>query len=62
VRVEHGPDVRPDELPALRERIVRRVRDLLVFTPNVELVAPGSLPRTERKAKRLNRLYQGERP
>lgn len=33
-----------------------------VFTPAVELVLPGSLPRSERKAKQLYRLYKGEQP
>ena len=35
---------------------------VLVFTPDVELMPAGSLPRTEKKARRLVRLYQGERP
>ena len=32
------------------------------FTPDVELLPAGSLPRTERKAKRLFRTYRGEQP
>lgn len=62
LRVEYGAAVRADELESLRARLVRRIRDLLVFTPAVELVPPGSVPRSERKAKRLYRLYKGEQP
>jgi len=62
LRVEHGPGVSPDRLEDLRTRLARRVRDVLVFTPAVELLPPGSLPPTERKAKRLYRLYRGEQP
>ena len=62
LRVEYGQGVRADELGSLRARLGRRIRELLVFTPAVELVPPGSLPRSERKAKRLYRLYEGERP
>ncbi|HEV8676985.1 MAG TPA: AMP-binding protein [Methylomirabilota bacterium] len=60
LRVEYGESVRPEALARLRERVTRRIRDVLVFTPVVELVPAGSLPRSERKAKRLYRLYQGE--
>jgi phenylacetate-CoA ligase len=62
LRVEHGPGVPADRLEDLRTRLARRLRDLLVFTPAVELLPPGSLPPTERKAKRLFRVYRGEQP
>src|SRR5205823_7191743 len=62
VRVECGPGVTPVDHPDLRERLARRIREVLVFTPDVELLPAGSMPRTEKKAKRLYRLYQGERP
>jgi phenylacetate-CoA ligase len=62
VRVEYGAAVRGEELESLRDRVARRIRDALVFTPRIELLPPGALPRTERKAKRLYRLYKGEQP
>lgn len=62
LRVECGDGVPPDRLEDLRTRLARRIRDVLVFTPGVELLPPGSLPPTERKAKRLYRLYRGEQP
>jgi phenylacetate-CoA ligase len=62
LRVEVAAGVAPDRLDDLRQRLARRIRDVLVFTPAVELLPPGSLPPTERKAKRLYRLYEGEQP
>jgi phenylacetate-CoA ligase len=62
IRVEYGQGVTVDELDGLRERVAGRVRDVLVFTPDVELLSAGSLPRSERKAKRLFRTYRGEQP
>jgi phenylacetate-CoA ligase len=61
LRAEVGEGVPADAWPALAARLARRVRELLVFTPEVELVPCGTLPRTERKAKRLVRTYLGER-
>lgn len=61
LRVEYGEGIAPDDLEALRGRLARRIREIFMFTPEVELLPPGSLPRTERKAKRLFRLYQGDR-
>jgi phenylacetate-CoA ligase len=60
--VEHAAGVPPEALAGLRDRLTRRIQEVLVFTPAVELVPPGSIPRTERKAKRLYRAYQGEHP
>lgn len=37
----------------LTDRVTRRFRDRLHFRPHVTLVKPGSLPRFDRKAKRL---------
>jgi phenylacetate-CoA ligase len=62
LRVECGPEVAVTDWPGLRARLVQRIRDVLVFAPDVELLPAGSLPRTEKKAKRLYRLYQGEQP
>jgi phenylacetate-CoA ligase len=62
IRVEYAEGISAAQLSSVRERLARRLRDLLVFTPDVELLAPGTLPRTERKAKRLYRQYRGEVP
>jgi phenylacetate-CoA ligase len=62
VRVEHANHLAPGELDALRDRLARRIREVLVFTPRIELVPRGTLPVTERKARRLVRAYLGEQP
>jgi phenylacetate-CoA ligase len=62
LRVEASVGVAPAEFDALRDRLSRRIRDVLVFTPEVTVLPFGSLPQTERKAKRLYRLYLGETP
>jgi phenylacetate-CoA ligase len=62
IRAEYGEEVGAQDRESLRDRLSRRIRDVLVFTPKVELVPAGTLPRSERKAKRLYRLYKGEQP
>jgi phenylacetate-CoA ligase len=62
VRVEAGDGVDPAEFPALRDRVTVRIREILMFTPDVEVVSFGCLPKTERKARRLYRRYRGETP
>jgi phenylacetate-CoA ligase len=67
VRVEYSQDVArhtgiaPDTLDALRERIAARLRSVIGIRPVVRLEAPGTLPRTEFKARRVvdnRRLYE----
>jgi phenylacetate-CoA ligase len=41
---------------ALRDRIAQRLRERIGLRPEVELVAPGTLPRFELKAKRFFKL------
>jgi phenylacetate-CoA ligase len=67
VRVEYSQDVArhtgiaPDTLDALRERIAARLQSVIGIRPVVRLEAPGTLPRTEFKARRVvdnRRLYE----
>ncbi len=44
------------ELSRVRERLVEGLRDEILVTPRVELVEPGSLPRSEGKAVRVEDL------
>lgn len=60
VRVEYDDHLDGAEVERLRERLVRRIREALVFTPAIELVPRGTFPVTERKARRLVRAYLGE--
>jgi phenylacetate-CoA ligase len=62
VRVEYENHLGPDDMERLRDRLVRSIREALVFTPTIELVPRGTLPATERKARRLIRAYLGEQP
>jgi phenylacetate-CoA ligase len=57
VRVELAATLSQADRERLRERIVGRVREVLVFTPNVVLLEPESMSRTEGKARRLIRAY-----
>ena len=41
----------------LAARLAARIHDLLVFTPEVEILPPDTLPRTETKARRIVRAY-----
>jgi phenylacetate-CoA ligase len=43
-------------IEGLDERVARRVRERIGLRPRVELVAPGTLPRFELKAKRFFRV------
>lgn len=56
VKVELAPasfDGRVENLVRLEERVVERLRAEVIVKPRVELVAPGSLPVSEGKAKRV---------
>lgn len=45
--------VEADERPGLRDTLVHELREGLLVRPEVELVAPGTLPRSERKTQRV---------
>jgi phenylacetate-CoA ligase len=62
LRVEYADHLGGEEIDRLRERLSRRIRETLVFTPALELVPRGTLPIAERKTKRLVRVYLGEQP
>jgi phenylacetate-CoA ligase len=62
LRVEAGAGLAPDGFAAVADRLERRIREVLVFTAAVTVLPWGSMPRTERKAKRLFRAWLGERP
>lgn len=60
LRIEHGADVGQDDLPALRAELEDRIRDLLRFRPQIELIPPGSLERSIHKTKLIIKRYEGE--
>ena len=50
------PDSTSSLIEGLDERVARRVRERIGLRPRVELVAPGTLPRFELKARRFFKL------
>lgn len=57
IRVEHGPETPP--LAELKHVIEATLRDKLIFSADVELVPPGTLPRYEMKARLVHKTYKG---
>ena len=57
VRVELAPNLTPEQVSDLPERIVQALRDQLNFRAEPELVPYGTLPRTEQKARRVMKTY-----
>ena len=45
--------VEAEDRPGLREALVHQLREGLSVRPEVELVSPGALPRSERKTRRV---------
>ena len=60
MRVEHAPGLDAGRLALVALRLTERIRQVLVFSPTVELLAPGSLPRSEQKTRRVLRAWLGE--
>ena len=58
IAVEHGAHVGQEELDELRRRVEHSIRESLTFGSQVNLVPPGSIPRSEvEKAIRVVRKY-----
>ena len=58
--VESAPGVPADRLAVAAGDLAARIRDVLTFSPAVEVVPFGSYPRGERKTRRLVRTWKGE--
>jgi len=58
LKVEHGENVSGDDLPGLARSIAQALHDELRLRPAVELVPPGSLPRSSRKTPVFEKLYE----
>jgi phenylacetate-CoA ligase len=50
------PGSQSSSVEGLGERVSRRIRERIGLRPHIELVAPGTLPRFELKAKRFFRV------
>ncbi len=55
IKVEHGKKVK--DLAALQSRIKDLLREKLIFSSDVALVKPGTLPKYEYKAKLLEKNF-----
>jgi phenylacetate-CoA ligase len=53
LKVERRPSIAPDQNAELSRRIARAVRQHILVSAEVEILDYGSLPRTERKSKRV---------
>jgi phenylacetate-CoA ligase len=60
LRVEYGPDVSQDDLPALSVELEGRIHDLLRFRSQIELMPSGSLERSAHKTRLIIKRYEGE--
>jgi phenylacetate-CoA ligase len=60
LRVEGTPGVPAERLAETANVLAARIRAVLVFTPNVEVVPAGTFPRGEQKTKRVVRAWLGE--
>ena len=55
IKVEHGEN--PGDLRVLKGEIEALLREKLIFSSDVELLPPGSLPKFEYKAKLVEKVY-----
>ena len=60
VKVERGVDAGKDDDQALGEKVAGEIRKKILVRCSVEILDYGSLPRTERKSKRVFDKRNGE--
>ena len=53
VKVERAPEITPEKDPLLKETIAQAIRRHLLVRADVEILDYGTLPRTDRKSKRV---------
>ncbi|MDK6029548.1 hypothetical protein QPL79_09245, partial [Ignisphaera sp. 4213-co] len=53
IRVESNTKLSEEDKKALAKKLQRDLREVIIVTPEVEVVDPGVLPRSEGKAKRV---------
>ena len=56
IKMEHGQN--PGDLRSLKNEIEKLLREKLIFSSDVELVPPGTLPKYEYKAKLVEKDYE----
>lgn len=58
--VEAADGLEPERLHGVADALASRLRDVLVFSARVEVVAAGTFPRSEQKTRRVLRAWLGE--
>ena len=58
LKIEHGERVGRSELPDLKRRIVTALHDKIKIRPEIEFVAPGTLPKETRKTPIFEKQYE----
>ncbi|MFP4085253.1 MAG: phenylacetate--CoA ligase family protein [Desulfobacteraceae bacterium] len=58
LKVEHGKDVGSADLQDLEEKVSSALHDRVKIRPEIELVAPGSLPKETRKTPIFQKKYE----
>ena len=58
LKIEHGEGFPSEGLEELAARLRQTMREKLAFTPVVEMIPPGTLPRSEYKIEYFERAYE----
>ncbi len=58
IKVEHGPDLTDEALGALRGDLKAKIQQMLRLNPDIILVPPQSLGRSEHKGELIEKAYQ----
>ncbi|MBN2028215.1 MAG: AMP-binding protein [Actinobacteria bacterium] len=58
LKIEHGEGFPAEGLEELAARLRQTMREKLAFTPVVEMIPPGTLPRSEYKIEYFERAYE----
>ena len=58
LKIEHGEGFPSEGLEELAARLRQTMREKLAFTPVVEMILPGTLPRSEYKIEYFERAYE----
>ncbi len=58
LKIEHGEGVSGDKINDLAARLKRSIKEKLVFTPEIKMISPNTLERSEYKINYFERAYE----
>lgn len=58
LKIEHGEGVSGDKINDLAARLKRSIKEKLVFTPEIKMIPPNTLERSEYKINYFERMYE----